>query len=441
MATALHPRRRSALRVAAVIGAGAMVIAGCSSGGDSGSASGTDQAKFTVLTNVENQNVVPVFENLAAGACKAQNDALPLESSTIPQADLDAQIQLLASQDGLPAMFSGAGTPAEGAKLWNAGKLVDFEKEMKDLGVLDSVEPAAISTIKKLYGGAFNFLPYQFNIEGIFYNKALFEENGISEPKTWDELTAAAKTFKDAGITPFAASGDQGWPLTRLISGYIFRSLGPDAMKDVADGKAKLTDPGYVAGAQAIADLGAAGYFGDNVTSLDYDGATNEFLTGKAAMIYMGTWLLGNINDPAQNKLDGGSDAVGFMPFPAVEGGKGSIDQYPANVGVPATFSSAAFGPKTADWLKCITENFGALSLSEKDTISGFKVNTPVDVPQITQDVQDRIASSTESVLWFEALFNAKAGQDSSSNAALLVTGKTSAEDFMKLVQTDLDAG
>ncbi|MEU1161910.1 hypothetical protein ABZ372_14690, partial [Streptomyces sp. NPDC005921] len=52
------------------------------------------------------------------------------------------------------------------------------------------------------------------------------------------------------GIQPFSASGQQGWPLTRLISGYLYRSLGPDALKDVADGKARLTDPGYVKAAQ-----------------------------------------------------------------------------------------------------------------------------------------------------------------------------------------------
>lgn len=403
---------------------------------------GEDPDTFTLLTNVENQQTVPILEILAEGACSAQNDALPLDGSSMPQADLDAQVQLLASQDALPAMFSGGGNPSEGEKLWKAGKLVDFNDAMTKLGVLDNVEPAAISTIERIYGGAFNFLPYQFNIEGIFYNKALFEEHGVSEPQTWDELLAAAQTFQDAGLTPLAASGEQGWPITRLISGHIFRSLGPDALEAVRDGSAKLTDPEYVASAQAIADLGAAGYFGDNVTSLDYDGATNEFLTGNAAMIYMGTWLLGNINDPEQNQLEGGADQVGFMPFPGVEGGAGSIDQYPANVGTPATFGADTLGPKVASWLGCITENFGSTALSEFGTITGFKVNTPVDgVPAITQEVQERIASGGQSVLWFETLFTPKANNNATGNVPLLVTGDMSADEYMSIIQADLDAG
>lgn len=434
-------RRRPWRRSLVVLAAAGTVVALAACAGGTGGGTATDPSKLEYLVNAENGNIPPVLESMSTGVCKAENEALPLEINSIPQADLDGQIQLLVGQDALPAMFAAGGTPAEGAKLDKAGKLVDFDKALDELGVLDLIEPGAISTIKKLYGGKFSFLPFQYNIEGIFYNKTLFEENGIEEPQTWDELLAAAETFKDQGIIPLTASGEQGWPITRLLSGYIFRSLGPDALKAVADGDAKLTDPEYVEAAQAIADLGAAGFLNDNIASLDYDGAQNEFLNGNAAMFYMGTWALTAINDPEKNQV--GVENVGFMPFPAVEGGAGDIGQYPSNVGLPSTFGSATFGPKVQDWAKCITENFGEMSLVEQNTISGFKVPDEVwaEQPQLTQDVHDRIAGSTESVLWFEALFNAKAGQDSSKNVSLLVTGQMSPEDFMGLLQTDLDAG
>lgn len=434
-------RRRPWRRSLVVLAAAGTVVALAACAGGTGGGTATDPSKLEYLVNAENGNIPPVLESMSTGVCKAENEALPLEINSIPQADLDGQIQLLVGQDALPAMFAAGGTPAEGAKLDKAGKLVDFDKALDELGVLDLIEPGAISTIKKLYGGKFSFLPFQYNIEGIFYNKTLFEENGIEEPQTWDELLAAAETFKDQGIIPLTASGEQGWPITRLLSGYIFRSLGPDALKAVADGDAKLTDPEYVEAAQAIADLGAAGFLNDNIASLDYDGAQNEFLNGNAAMFYMGTWALTAINDPEKNQV--GVENVGFMPFPAVEGGAGDIGQYPSNVGLPSTFGSATFGPKVQDWAKCITENFGEMSLVEQNTISGFKVPDEIwaEQPQLTQDVHDRIAGSTESVLWFEALFNAKAGQDSSKNVSLLVTGQMSPEDFMGLLQTDLDAG
>jgi raffinose/stachyose/melibiose transport system substrate-binding protein len=432
--------RKPLVSALALAGVGVLVLAGCSGGGDSGSGSGENPTTFEFLKNAENTTTEPILQALADDTCSAEEEAAPLEINSIPQADLDAQVQLLATQDGLPPMFSAGGNPAEGAKLWEAGYLVDFDKALTELGVRDKVSDGAVSTIEKLYGGAFNFLPYQYNIEGIFYNKAIFEENGWAVPETWDDLLTVAGEAKAAGLTAFAASGEQGWPLTRLVSGYIFRSLGPDAMQAVADGDAKLTDPEYVAAAQQIADLGAAGYFGDNVASLDYDAASNEFLTGKAAMIYMGSWLLGNINSDA-NQI--GADNVGFMPFPAVDGGAGSIDEYPSNVGLPATFNAKTYAAdnNVGAWLKCITENYGNEAL-EQGQITGFVADdTSIELPAISQTIKDTIDTSTDSVLWFEALFNAKASSISSTNAALLVTGQMTPEEFMTAVQTALDEG
>jgi raffinose/stachyose/melibiose transport system substrate-binding protein len=429
--TAARPRRRRGLiSLAGVLSVGALALAGCSGGG------GSAPESLSFLKNSENTTTEPVLTALAENQCKTEEDTLPLDVSSVPQAELDAQVQLLASQDGLPAIFSAGGNPAEGAKLVDQGVVVDFDKELTDLGVRDKIVPGAVSTIEKLYGGEFSFLPFQYNIEGIFYNKTMFADNGWEEPQTFSELTDLAAEVKAAGITPLAASGEQGWPLTRLLSGYIFRDLGPDALQKVADGDAKLTDPEYVAAAQAIADLGTEGYFGENVTSLDYDAASNEFLTGNAAMIYMGSWLLGSINDDAVNQI--GAENVGFMPFPAVEGGAGDIGQYPANVGLPATFSSKAYTDDVGSWLKCIAENYGNEAL-EQGQITGFVTDVDVEQNEVTAKVSDTIASSTDSVLWFEALFPAKASSVSSTNAALLVTGQTSPEDFMALVQDAID--
>lgn len=414
----------------ALTGVSALTLVGCAGGGG-----GSEPSSFEFLKNSENTTTEPVLTALAADACVDQNEALPLEVSSVPQAELDAQIQLLASQNGLPPMFSAGGNPAEGSKLADAGVLVDFDAALTELGLRDKVAPGAVSTIEKLYGGGFTFLPFQYNIEGMWYNTQIFEENGWEVPTTWDELTAIAGEAKAAGLVPFSASGEQGWPITRLLSTYIFRDLGPDAMQKVADGEAKLTDPEYVAAAAAIADLGAQGYFGDNVTSLDIDGSYNLFLTGQAPMIYMGSWILGNINSDA-NQV--GAENMSFFPFPAVEGGAGSIDQYPSNVGLPATFSEASYSEDVAGWLGCIAENYGNEALSQGQ-ISGFVADQEADLPAVSQKVADTIAESTDSVLWFEALFPAKASQISSTSAALLVTGQLTPEDFMSTVQDAID--
>jgi|SRR6478735_670998 len=432
-------RKRAAMTWMGVGTAALLALTACGGSGSGGSGSGGgDPKEFSFLVNAENTTIPDELTTLSKDQCKAENDDLPLKIETVPQTQLDQKLQLLAGQDALPVSFAAGNTPELTATLDADGQLLDFEKTFSDLGVLDKVSPAAISTIKSLYGGKFNVLPYQYNIEGFWYNKKLFADNGIDVPQTWDDLVADAQKLDAAGVQPLSASGEQGWPLTRLISGYIFRELGPDAMKKVADGDAKLTDADYVKGAQAVADLGAQGYFGKGVGSIDYDTAINSFLSGDAGMLYMGSWVLGSFADDSLNKI--GNDNIGFFPFPNVTGGAGSSAQTPSNVGLPVAFSAHQYNDKVGAWLKCIAENYGQASLEDQNSISGFVPATQPKLDPLTQLVQDQVNSTKESVLWFEALFGAKATSVSQTNAAPLVSGGTSADDFMKKVQDALDS-
>lgn len=410
----------------------ALLASACGGGGTSAA-----PKEFKYLSVTENTTTRTALTKLSKGSCKAENDALPLKVETVPQASLDQKLQLLAGQDALPAQFAAGNAPALTKQLAESGKVANLDLELERLGVFDDLEPAAVSTIKALYDGKVQTLPYEYNIEGIFYNKKIFKEKGIEVPGTWDELIAASDKLSNKGVQPFAASGQQGWPITRLISGYLYRSLGPGALDDVNTGPAQLTEPEYVKAAEEIAALGKKGYFGKGVGSIDYDTAMNQFLTGKSAMFYMGSWALANISDPKQNKV--GADNVGFMPFPAVTGGAGSADQYPSNVGLAVTLGSKNFDKKTDAWVRCIAKNYGSTALKDHGSISGFKVNTPVkDANEVTTTVRKTISSSQQNVLWFEAFFSTKATTASQTNAAGLVTGSVSPKQFMETVQSAL---
>ncbi|MEU5646033.1 ABC transporter substrate-binding protein [Streptomyces milbemycinicus] len=431
--------RAARARITGLSASAAAMVVLVSACGGTGGGSASSPKNFSYLTNVENTTVKTALGTLSTGACAAENKALPLKVDTVPQTGLDQKLQLLAGQNALPVQFAAGNAPALTGQLYKSGKIADLEKKLKDLGVYDQIEPSAASTIKALYGGKLEVLPYEYNIEGIFYNKKIFTENGLTVPATWDELVSAAAKLESKGVQPFSASGQQGWPITRLVSGYLYRSLGPDALKDVADGKAKLTDPKYVKAAQEVADLGKKGYFGKGVGSIDYDTASNTFLTGKAAMFYMGSWALTDIADPKQNQV--GAENIGFMPFPAVSGGKGSIDQYPSNVGLAMTLGDKTFDSKVGNWVKCIGKNYGSVALKDQGSISGFKANTPVKDPnELTTQVRKTIGESKQNVLWFEALFSTKATTVSQTNAASLASGNMSAQKFMQTVQDALSS-
>lgn len=436
MTTASRRLRRLA-PLAAVVGAGALVLTGCgpASGGSS------DSGKFTYFGQTENTTIIDTLTTLSEDQCAAEEKAAPLTADKSAGAQFDQKLQLLAGQDALSNMSMAAGTPSLMKQFIDADQVLNLSDELDDLGLTDKILPAAASTIEALYGEDDMYsLPTEFNIEGFWYNKQLLSDNGIEAPATWDDLVAAAATLDAAGVQPFAADGKDGWPITRLVGNYIARDLGPDALKAVADGDAKLTDDEYVKAADAVAELGKAGYFGDAVGSIDYNAAMNQFLTGQAAFFYMGSWALANFNDETQNTI--GLDNIGYAPFPEVEGGKGSIDQVPANVGVPVMFAKKGFGENQKAWLECIVSNYGDTVLNDSGVVSGFTIdNPPADLPETTQTVQQVIADAPSSILWFEALFNSKATSVSQTNGGGLASGSLSGADFMKLVQDANDEG
>ncbi len=432
MTTATRRLRRFAPAVA-LIGAGALALSACApEGGDSGG--GTGSADFTYFGQTQNTTIVGVLESLSKDQCSAEHETAPLKPDAVDGTTWDQQLQLLAGQNALSNIGMAAGTPSLMKQFIDAGQVVNLSEELEALGVADAILPAAQSTLESLYGvDALYALPTEFNIEGFWYNEQLLSDNGIEAPATWDELVDAAATLKAAGVQPFIAAGKDGWPVTRLVGNYVLRDLGPDALQAVADGDASLTDPEYVAGADAIAELGAEGYFGDAAGSIDYNIAMNQFLTGGGAFFYMGSWALGNFNDPEQNKI--GADNIGFLPFPSVEGGAGSSDQVPANAGIPVMLTTANYGSNQAAWLKCIAENYGDQALAEFGQVTGFAVSGDADVSDLTKTVQDVIANAPSSVLWFEAKFTPEGTTVSQTNGGGLATGTLSGAEFMQLVQ------
>jgi raffinose/stachyose/melibiose transport system substrate-binding protein len=359
----------------------------------------------------------------------------------IDQTNLNQAVQLQAGQGDLPFLYV---TPATNVlnQLAANGEALNIVKEAQKLGVAGDLSPAAMNIIKQVDAGKPNALPLELNIEGFWYNKALFKKAGVTPPTTWPQLVADAAKFQAAGIQPFAASGIQGWPLTRLISDYLFSELGSTAMSNVISGKAQLTSPTYVNAATQVADLGSKGYFGPGVASLDYTPAEDVFLTGKAAIFYMGSWATSDFDNPADDKI--GVNDIGFFPFPHVPGGKGPNPLIPANAGQTTSVNAKKLTPANAAWLKYVIQNYGTYALGSvgEGTISGFKTaKYPSSLSAPDKLVLNTLKTLKSPVLWFEALFSAQATTTAQQDAAPLVTGQMSPMQFMTAVQAAVNQG
>ena len=372
---------------------------------------------------------------------QADHPNVKWEYENYPQTDLVQRIQLLAGSDSLPLMFNyESGAPL--LDLVNSGQVLDLEQTFKDLGIYDVLNPGAVSLLKGLVNDAGLYaLPLELNIEGFWYNKQIFADNNIKVPTTWDQMLEAAETLDAAGIQPFAVSGLQKWPITRLINGYVMRKYGYDAMTRVASGELKVTDPGFIEAAQVVQDMGLNGYFGEGVNTLDYAPAQDLFLQGKAAMYYMGSWAVRDFNNPEVNLI--GADNIGFFNIPLVDGGAGTLGDYSINAGLTTSFSKAEYDANPegiGDWTKYVFSNYGDRAMSELGLITGFRVEQmPAEIQPLTQMTVEEIDKVENGAPWFEARFNAKTQSVATDNVQLLIMGDMTPEEYMTELQKALD--
>jgi multiple sugar transport system substrate-binding protein len=67
-------------------------------------------------------------------------------------------------------------------------------------------------------------IAFMGNGQHLFYRKDILDQAGVAEPKSWDDVLAAAKAIKDAGLmeTPLAASVKPGWDLAaEFVNAYL----------------------------------------------------------------------------------------------------------------------------------------------------------------------------------------------------------------------------
>ena len=128
-------------------------------------------------------------------------------------------------------------------------------------------------------------------MNGMFYNKAMFEENGWSEPKTWKEFISLCEEIKAKGITPITVGGADTWPvqmLTNAVVDSVVEGESEDLTKGLWTGSRKFTDETsmeiYNREYQILS------YMEDNYLNVKYDEAPAHFAEGNIAMFYSGSW-------------------------------------------------------------------------------------------------------------------------------------------------------
>lgn len=227
-------------------------------------------------------NIVQAFNEKNKGKYKVEFQAADTESHS-------KNMKLAASDNTLPEIFWL--DASEAPEYSEAGVLLDlsdFWQKMPDVkDALGGMESAFTDD-----NGQFG-LPYQCNVQGIFYNKELFDKAGVAYPTdetTYEDMLGMIAKFKENGITPLSIgsknSGFAMWEFNETLARYGWEKN----IEGILAGDKKFNNKDLVACFEKLEGLADAGAFPENMATIEYFDAKQLFNEGQAAMFGTGQW-------------------------------------------------------------------------------------------------------------------------------------------------------
>lgn len=238
--------------------------------------------------------------------------------------------------DDLPTILStrvAGGDPPDVAVLPQPGLLIDLATQ----GSLESIEDAAGSNLDSNFADVWRDLgSHDGTLYGVFfkgankstvwYDTKVLDDNGIDVPETWDDWVAAASDLVDAGITPVAVGGADGWTMSDWFENVYLRTAGPDKYDQLQNHEIPWTDSSVK---EALAALGELIGVDDNVAGgrsgalqIGFgDSVKKVFADKEAAFVYEGDFVAGVIL--AETSAVAGD--FDFFDFPSIDGSPPSV--------------------------------------------------------------------------------------------------------------------
>jgi raffinose/stachyose/melibiose transport system substrate-binding protein len=279
--------------------------------------------------------------------------------------------------------------------------------------------------------GSLYAMGLNYSLTGVFYNKKLAAQLGMTEPpKTVADFEALLAKAKAAGLLPImawnatASGGGLAFPLQNLMAAYgptqpindwIFQKTG-----------ATIDTPTNLTAAQHLEQWVKAGYFPKDANATEYTDANSRFGKGEGVFMFNGDWQ----NAVYDKDLAGN---VGFFVFPPAEAG-GSV----AAMSAPLTYGIA----NTAKNADCAAAFFNWVATNETArqidvTVGGSNPGGPTDLavpPAATGSVTNETLAAGADVA------KANGAMDFIANATGSIFAQGWTPELQKLVGAKQDA-
>ncbi|WP_216380115.1 ABC transporter substrate-binding protein [Arcanobacterium phocae] len=273
------------------------------------------------------------------------------------------------------------------------------------------------------------------DVEGIYYNKEVFEKAGITEmPQNWKEFIADAEKIRDANIpgveSPlFEMAGDQ-WGTQWAVNVQL-----ADAAKDglwdrINENKDSFEGPDILGAIKEYQRMFDDGLYNKDAGSAKFDEQTSALWEGKTAMIIQANGAFGAIQALAGNDKQALDQKIGFFPISKESTMGTSIPQQTGGVVAFKTGDDkreAAARQFLNFWMSDGYEAF----VKDQNIVSVLStVETPDSVPQALIDSAKSLENAQGSM---QSL--AVANPDLYLNLANMVNGTVTAEEAAKATQ------
>ncbi|MCA9839195.1 MAG: extracellular solute-binding protein [Trueperaceae bacterium] len=208
-------------------------------------------------------------------------------------------ITLLQSNDP-PDIFFEFGGERVASNAAN-GFAADLTEALTEENWQDSfIEAAWSAPAGTMVDGRVYMIPTNLDVTTvIWYDKATFDEFGLSEPETWTEFVDLVKTLSDNGVTPIIFGNQEFWPFGNWAGHIVARVVSAEKF----DAAFRLEEPfnqaEFVTAFGYFEQLAEVNAFNADMPSLGADPAMSAFFNGAAAMHPIGSWLVSTALDSA----------------------------------------------------------------------------------------------------------------------------------------------
>ncbi|WP_300266977.1 sugar ABC transporter substrate-binding protein [Microbacterium sp.] len=306
-------RRRSSHRLIAVaaLTAGAIVTAGCS-----GTPSGDESAgTLSVLIAAPQEGAGKILQE----EFESTHDDVEVDVEVVPYDQIQSKVTLDAQSgtgayDVIQYWYPTVGALAEAGALADITDWVEGDEDIDRPDFIDAVYQPYTQYDGKTYG-----LPIDGDTHVLFYNKEIFERNGVEVPTTWEEYADVARTITENE----SADGVYGTALLGSKSAFnigssFFNRLATMSSDPIDSALPQLDSDVAVEAAQAMLDVSE--YALPSPLEIGFEQALPQFLAGKVGMMEFWTDLGVFAQDTEQSQI---VDGWGVAPLPL--GPEGSV--------------------------------------------------------------------------------------------------------------------